>query len=204
MLKYVIGVVVFALLATGAYYVWNGINAAPQEGTNTPEEPMVPVTATSTYATTTFSFVYPSSFSLNDKYAYEGVPNKPIDGVKVTIPMEMATGTNLSSYDTGVSVEILPRAQTCTGDIYILPNVKATSLTENGVEYSLATTSGAGAGNLYEEYVYALTSSKPCTAIRYFIHSTQVANYPEGTVRAFDRNALMSSFDDIRHSLILK
>lgn len=159
--------------------------------------------ATSTYATSTFSVVYPTNFTVHDDYAYDQFgPNKLIHGVKFTIPAEMATGTNVSSYDTGISIEQLPRARNCTADIYIRDDVKKHSVTENGVLYSIATTSGAGAGNFYEEQVYALSGTHPCTAVRYFIHSTNIGNYPEGTVREFDRTALISAFDEIRHTLI--
>ena len=202
MLKYIGGVIILVILAVAGYYVWMFIQQAPteEENTSTPQPTQM---ATTTYATTTFSLVYPSEFILDENYAYEGVPNKPIPGVKFTIPLGMATGTNLSSFDTGVSVESLPRAQRCTGDIYILENVRANELVENGTTYSLATTSGAGAGNLYEEHVYALADSSPCTAIRYFIHSTNIGNYEPGAVREFDKNALLTIFDEIRHSLLL-
>jgi len=45
------------------------------------------------------------------------------------------------------------------------------------------------AGNRYEEQVWALKDSSPCFAVRYFIHSTVVENYPEGTVIEFDKPA---------------
>jgi len=162
----------------------------------------MPSTATSTYATSTFSLVHPADFVVDELYAYQGVPNKPIPGIKFTIPGAMATGTNLSS-DTGLSVESLPRAQICTGDIFILDDVPAIDLTENGVVYSIATTSGAAAGNRYEERVYAFKNSSPCTAVRYFIHSTNIGNYATGTVREFNENALIRVFDEIRTSLKL-
>ncbi len=114
----------------------------------------------------------------------------------------MATGTNLAS-DTGVSVEWLPNAHSCTGDIFVQANVTPQSLSENGIEYSVATTTSGAAGNFYEEDVYALAGSKPCTAVRYFIHSTDIGNYATGTVTAFDRDSLISQFDAIRQSLTL-
>lgn len=159
----------------------------------------------SSYASSTMgiSIKYPKSYTLSADYQYLGFPKKPINGVKVLIPATMATGTNLSNFDTGVSVEQLPRAQSCTGDIFVVDNVKATSVTENGVSYSVATTSGAGAGNLYEEMVYAVSGSKPCTAVRYFIHSTNIGNFEPGVVREFDRTALLAAFDKIRASLVL-
>jgi hypothetical protein len=204
MLKYIIGVVLVAILATGGYYVWEAMNT--EQGTTPPPGPsqqqLVPSTATTTYATSTFSLVHPADFVIDTSYAYEGVPNKPIAGIKFTIPGAMATGTNLSS-DTGLSIESLPRAQTCTGDIFVLQDVPAIDMTENGIAYSIATTSSAAAGNRYEERVYALKNSSPCTAVRYFIHSTNIGNYATGTVREFNEDALIRVFDEIRLSLKL-
>ncbi|MBC7836435.1 MliC family protein [Acetobacteraceae bacterium] len=151
-----------------------------------------------------FTIQYPKGYVVNSSYAYDQFgEDKLINGVKFTIPATMATGTNLSS-DTGISVEWLPRAKSCTGDIYLLANVKASKITENGIEYSMASSSDAGAGNRYEETVYAIASSTPCIAIRYFIHYSALENYPTSTVREFDRAALIAAFDKIRQSLTLK
>ena len=144
---------------------------------------------------------------MDDSYIYDQVnPKKPISGVKFTIPGSMATGTNLSS-DTYLSVEWLPRAKKCTGDIYLAANVRPSSEVFASTTYSVATSSGVAAGNIYEESVYALPDSSPCIAVRYFIHSGNIANYPAagepGAVREFDRAALLSAFDTIRASLML-
>ena len=198
-MKYLLGIVIIALLGIGGYYAWGALS-----------QPIVPESApqphlenTSTYATSTFSIRYPSTYSVNDAYAYDQFAGKPIAGVKFTISETVATGTNLSSYDTGVSVEWLPRARSCTGDIFIVPNVKTIDLTVGSTTYSVATTTGAGAGNFYEEQVFALKGSKPCTAVRYFIHSSNIGNFDPGAVAAFDRGALLSTFDAIRDSLTL-
>ena len=114
----------------------------------------------------------------------------------------MATGTNLAS-DTFLSVEWLPKAKNCTGDIYIRDNVRPQEVTDGMTVYSLASTSGAAAGNRYEEIVYALPQSSPCTAVRYSIHYSEIGNYEPGTVQEFDRARLLSIFDDMRRSLSL-
>lgn len=153
------------------------------------------------YATTTYQLQYPQGYTLNTEYVYDQFGQaKLIHGISLTIPPQMATGTNLGS-DTRLSLEQLPRAKNCTGDIYINADVKATKMSENGSEYSLASTTGAGAGNRYEEVVYALVGSSPCTAVRYFIHYSAIENYPAGAVREFDRVQLMAEFDQIRRSL---
>jgi hypothetical protein len=201
MTKYIIGVVVLVVAGAAGFLIWQ---KASQSIAQTPEpEPAVqmpPAPVTHTYASSTFSIVYPDGYTADDTYKYQGVPKKPIPGVKFVIPGTMATGTNLS-VDSGVSVESLPRAKSCTGDIYIYQNVKAHDVTVGANVWSVASTSDAGAGNLYEEQVYALKGSAPCLAVRYYIHTTNIENYPPGTVQAFNRDALMADFDKIRDSL---
>ena len=151
-----------------------------------------------------FSIKYPKTYTINDSYEYQGLVNEQIPGVKVTVPASITDGTNLSS-DTGVSVEYLPNAgSSCSASLFLYDQPKATNVNDGGITYSVASTSGAGAGNLYEEQVYALAGQNPCIAVRYFIHSTQLANYPAGTRVAYDRAALLAQFDAIRHSLTLK
>ena len=199
--KYIIGGIALLLVVLGGLYYVSKTSVPIQ---NTQPPPTLGIAATSTYATSTYSIVYPSDFSVNDSYAYDQFGEKKlIHGVKFMIPMTMATGTNLSASDTGISIEQLPRAQRCTGDIYIPDNVKAQKVTDNGIEYSVATTSGAAAGNFYEEEVYAITASHPCTAVRYFIHSSNISNYEPGTTQEFDRTKLIETFDTIRRSLTL-
>ena len=201
MTKYIIGAIVFILLALGGGYYLS--HRQPASLQHTQETSVSQAVATSTYATSTYSVVYPSDFSVNDAYAYDQFGKKLIHGVKFTIPLSMATGTNLSS-DTGISIEQLPRAKNCTADIYIPANVKPQPWSEGTVQYSMASTSGAAAGNLYEEDVYALSESHPCTAVRYFIHSSNIGNYTPGTVREFDHAALLTALDAIRRSIVLK
>lgn len=202
----IIGVIVIlALLVGGYFYLFSGSTPEPVQENPIPTAPVV-VDTLQTYASSTWplSIKYPQGYTADANYRNTSVnPQKPIMGVKFTVPMEMATGTNLSA-DSGISVEQLPRASLCTGDIYLAANVKSTNVTDGGVRYSVATSSEAATGNLYEEFVFAVASSTPCTAVRYFIHSTQLANYPEGTVRAFDRAALLLEFDKIRQSLVLQ
>ncbi|HCM43532.1 MAG: hypothetical protein UY39_C0049G0002 [Candidatus Kaiserbacteria bacterium GW2011_GWC2_49_12] len=202
MLKYFVGIVILVVIAVGGYYTWDFFKRAPQSPKVDNTTPSIQM-ATSTYATTTFSIVYQNDFAVDDLYFYDQFAGKPIDGVKFTIPLTMATGTTLSS-DTYLSIETLPRAQSCSGDIYVVPNVDAREVAEGGTVYSVATTSSAAAGNMYEEQVWAIKDSSPCTAVRYFIHSTDIGNYELGAIREFDRPALLRAFDTLRRALLLK
>lgn len=151
-----------------------------------------------------FSIRYPRGYSVDTDYRYEALgPGKEISGVAFTIPQKNSDGTNLSP-DTRLTVETLPDAQTCTAALF-LPSVTGgvKNLTENGTDYSIGSLSDAAAGNLYDETVFAVVGSAPCLAVRYFIHSTNIANFDPGTVKEFDRASLIKQFDRIRKTLII-
>jgi membrane-bound inhibitor of C-type lysozyme len=151
-----------------------------------------------------FSILYPKDYTVDPAYEYMNMgPSKPtIKGVKFTIPAALAAGTNLST-DSNVTVETLPNSKTCSAGFFTSMPTDTHTMVENGVEYSIAETADAAAGNLYTEMIYAVVGSAPCTAVRYLIHSTQFANYPAGTRTEFDKGALLVQFDQIRHSLVL-
>jgi len=150
-----------------------------------------------------FSVRYPADYSINTSYRYQALgPGKDISGVKFTIPSSIAMGINLSSFDTGVSIEIIPAIQDCNASLFLGDNASVQVITDNDREYSFASTVGAAAGNIYEEDVWATPGTNPCFAVRYFIHSGNIGNYPEGAVSEFDRPTLIKQFDKIRQSLI--
>ncbi len=149
-----------------------------------------------------FSIRYPADYRIDTSYNYQGLgPGKEIKGVKFLIPISLATGTNLSSYDTGVSVETIPFVEKCEASLFLPGEISAQDIVEHGVTYSFAQVQEGAAGNRYEEQVWALKDSSPCFAVRYFIHSTVVENYPEGTIIEFDKTSLINTFDQIRSSL---
>lgn len=150
-----------------------------------------------------FSIRYPLGYTVEPNYTYtEFGPSKSIHGVKFTIPASIAKGTNLGS-DSYVSVEQIPAVNVCTASLFLDdPRVVATSVTDNGMMYSVASSTGAGAGNRYAETVYAIPGSNPCIAVRYFVHYSVIDNYPPGTVNQFDEASLTAQFDTIRHTLV--
>jgi len=152
-----------------------------------------------------FTLRYPEGYSVDSSYKYQDLgPDKDISGVKFIIPKSLATGTNLSRFDTGVSVEAIPNVSDCNASLFLSDKVKPQMITDNNIEYSFASSGGAAAGNRYEEQVWAFPGTNSCLAVRYFIHYGALENYPQGSVSEFNRDALISQFDKIRHSLILK
>ena len=152
-----------------------------------------------------FSLRYPTGFIVDDMFVYQELgPGKDIHGVKFTIPTSMATGTNLGK-DSYLSVENIPNVQTCNASIFLDAGKGLTLKTvdDSGTTYSIASSSGAGAGNRYEETVYAIPGTNPCLALRYFVHYSVFENYPAGTVKEFDKTALLDTFDLIRRTIVV-
>ncbi len=150
-----------------------------------------------------FSIRLPEGYTPDESYRYQEMgPGKDIAGVKFTISASVATGTNLGA-DSYVSVEKIPQARDCNANLFLDRQgaSAAQTVTDNGTDYSVASSTGAGAGNRYEETVYAIPGTNPCIAVRYFIHYGVFENYPPGMVKRFDEPALLATFDAIRHTL---
>lgn len=213
-----------AISASGARYAnndesfvfWNkGNTAFINEGKTEPQaqtytncvtpdnEQATPNMQSYSYPPLGFSIKYPAGYALDESYMYQGLGEEGIPGVKVSVSSKNTDGTNLSG-DTGVSVEYIPNADSCSASLFLYGSPKASAVTDGGVSYSVASITDAGAGNLYEEKVYAIKDANPCIAVRYFIHYSQIANYPAGTKKEFDKQALLKEFDTIRRSLTLK
>ena len=154
---------------------------------------------------TPFTIRYPEGYTVDEAYVYTQLgKGKDITGVKFTIPDSMAAGTNLST-ESYVSVETLRGTSTkCIASMFLAdPRSVARDTDDNGELYSFATSSGAAAGNRYEEAVFALPGTSPCVALRYFIHYGVFENYATGTVREFDKLSLLTQFDSIRRTLVV-
>jgi hypothetical protein len=152
-----------------------------------------------------FSLRVPATYVADEGYQYELGPKRVFSGVKFTIAPTTADRTNLG-HDTYLSVESLPKIETCNANLFLDQGEQvkpATEITENGTTYSVGATMGAGAGNRYEQTVYAIPGSSPCRAVRYFVHYSVFENYPAGMVREFDKAALLREFDLIRSTLVL-
>lgn len=151
-----------------------------------------------------FSIRLPLGYTADENFVNQITPTQKTTGAKFTIPKSLATGTNLSS-DTYMTVEQQSNTSACTPfEFTELKTAPVKSITEGKVTYSAITMSDAGAGNRYETTIYAIPGTNPCTAIRYVVHYSVLDNYPKGTVKEFDKVALLAQFDAIRRTLILK
>lgn len=148
------------------------------------------------------SVFVPPGYKTDESYKYQMAPRQSISGVKFTIPPEIAEGTNLAK-DSYVSVEKLSSQANCSADRFLDGSHSATAQTINGVNYSVANAQNAGAGNRYEETVYAIQGNT-CIGIRYVVHYRAIQNYPQGSVQEFNKEAIIKNFDIIRDSVVVQ
>ena len=151
-----------------------------------------------------YSVHYPDGYTPNSRYVYmELGPGKFIEGVKFTIASSTILGTNLGG-DSYVSVERIATTTLCTPSLFLEDQGREPqTITDGGIKYLAASSTGAGAGNRYEETIYVLPGTNPCTAVRYFIHYSVFENYPPGTVHEFNHSDIINEFDAIRRTLLV-
>jgi hypothetical protein len=65
----------------------------------------------------------------------------------------------------------------------------------NNVQFTTAEVSGVGAGNIYDSRLYRVFRNNICYEIASTLHTTQVANYPEGTVMEVNKADVWQKLD---------
>jgi len=151
-----------------------------------------------------FSINLPADFTVEENYKYESTPMRSFAGIKFKIPKAIYEGTNLSS-DSYISFETAPEAiNSCSAQVFLDSSELKGFANVGSNRYTVAYSLGVGAGNRYDETVYATPVDGGCIAVRYFIHYGAYENYPAGTVKEFDEVELKKLFDSIRESLVLK
>ena len=206
----VLAVLVIAGFAIGDYFADKTEVAKQPAVTPAVPVPVMPVDDASTTPTVSyanpkmkFSLQVPTGYTTDASYKYQELgPGKSIAGVKFTIDPAMAAGTNLSP-DSYVSVEEIPHLASCSAAAFLDQGATIQSVGEHGYNYSVGVLNGAGAGNRYDETVYAVVGSSPCIAMRYYIHYSAFENYPAGAVTQFKEDDLISDFDQIRKTLTI-
>jgi hypothetical protein len=143
-----------------------------------------------------------ADYTINESYAHQVNPDLTLPGIQFTIPEARTLGTNLSA-DTSLSIERRETGGACTADAFLDGAHTPTDEVHNEKTYSVVSVSGAGAGNRYEEIVYAVPGTRPCVGIRYFLHYTALENYAPGTKTEFDKAVLIAEFDAIRDSVVV-
>src|SRR6185369_8624220 len=152
-----------------------------------PPPPVVqPTTQTYTNATYGLQFQYPLYMNFVTP-TYANLTDKV---VQAQIPQTQYPGTNFGDAAFAVSASAAKNLADClkqsppeNGDGF------KTKVSINGTDFYMTKSSGVGAGNLYESKIYRTVKSTggACIELNETIHTSQIANYPAGTVTAVDK-----------------
>jgi hypothetical protein len=155
-----------------------------------------------------FSFKFPDAFSIvgtEPGYTQSWMVDATTSGMllaEVQLPATAMPKTNFGGADFTVGVSADPSAlASCLSynPSGASGSGPATALI-NGVTFDAFTSHDIGAGNLYDTTSYRLIRDGECYALEYTIHSTQLANYPKGSVTAFNETQVASELESIARS----
>ena len=159
-----------------------------------------PTTQTYSNATYGFSFTYPVGLNFVTP-TYANLQDKV---VQVQIPQNQYPNTNFGDAAFAVSASSAKDLADCLKKSQTPENGDGfkTKTTINGVDFYMTSSSGAGAGNLYESKVYRTVKSTggACIELDETIHTSNIGNFPAGTVTEVDKADVQSKLDSILNS----
>ncbi|MFN8411545.1 MAG: hypothetical protein U0Z26_04075 [Anaerolineales bacterium] len=74
----------------------------------------------------------------------------------------------------------------------------------NGFTFVHSSSTGAGAGNYYDQDIHRMVNNNVCYEVIFFMHSSNIGNYVDGTVKEFNRDDLMKKFNDVFSTFTIK
>jgi membrane-bound inhibitor of C-type lysozyme len=152
----------------------------------------------------TFTFTYPSQFSVSGGgigYTTQWMQNVTSSGMilaTLSIPSSFEPHTNFAGATLTVGTSADPSAIAgCLTDANGA-TATGTQVSINGTPFTEISYQDAGAGNFYDVISYRTIRNSQCYALEYTIHSTDLGNYPSGSVTQFDQ----SSVDAIMNGIV--
>jgi hypothetical protein len=193
--------VVIVIVITAVAYIVTATQSQPAlPQTQIPAESIIPE-GWKQYDSSAYNFtvLYPTDYTVKEDHTYTALgPGKDISGVAFIVPESITKGTNLST-DSYMSVE-QTTDKDCLAQNFLDQVTQSETIIENGRTYTMAIGNGAGAGNRYDETVYATKVNDSCYGLRLFVHYSVLENYDPGTVTEFNHTLLNDNFKQFRSS----
>lgn len=132
-------------------------------------------------------YVEGSGVRENNQEGYLSATTSGAAVVGVYLPEALFQGTNLSEAAVLVGVSPDPEAiAKCEVPVDTQEQARGTENID-GVTFSVFESTGAAAGNTYESRIFRTMRNGSCYEIVEMLHSGNIGNYPERTVREFDK-----------------
>ncbi len=150
-----------------------------------------------------FSIYYPSTATVRAA-GFDGyLPLTQTPVVAFTLNPDMFQGTNLSDAGVYVGATSTPAiVANCTNADQNSGETAATSsVTVGSVTFNEFDSTGAAAGNIYQEKIFRSVVDGSCLEFVELLHSGNIDNYPSGTVTAFDEAEFSGILDAMFNTL---
>lgn len=164
-----------------------------------PPTPVTPTTQTYNNATYGFQFEYPLSMNFVTP-SYASLQDKI---VQVQIGKNQHPNTNFGDASVAISAQSAKSLADC---LKLTPPENGdgfkTKVKIDGADFFMTKSSGVGAGNLYESTVFRTIKSVggACIEINQTIHTSNIGNYPAGTVTEVNKADVQAKLDAILNS----
>jgi hypothetical protein len=148
---------------------------------------------------------YTDEFAPTDVQAPVTIKGTPLLTLAFIDPTFYSPITNLSEAYLQVAASADPAiVSTCTQPSTQVAETVTGQETIKGYTFTRSEFNGAAAGNRYDQITYRTAWENKCFEVVFLIHSTNIGNYPTGTVVEFDRTTLMRKFETVLESFVAK
>ena len=144
-----------------------------------------------------WSISYPANFAVDTQYQSLAM-DPPVSGVSFSVPETWGKGTNLN--EALVSVQVLP-GKTCKPSQFLSDPEEVRTVKADGRTYLTATMPDGGMSQMRVTTLFLVSGT--CTAVTYFVHSTQ-REVIDPMPKQYDDAKLTRLFDQIRATLTLR
>lgn len=209
-MKWLVGIIIAIIVVIVGWFVWSNVNTAKigQPGTtstSTTLADIIPGITNQIYTDPhlSFSIEYPSTAISTSSFSAGYLPLTQTPRIAFELPNSMFQGTNLVEAGVYVGATTTPSVLTnCWSPSEQSNETQTGSTTIDGQDFGVFISTGAGAGNLYQQKAYRTIQSGWCLEIVELLHSGNIGNYPAGTVTQFDQAEYSGILDRIVQSYI--
>jgi hypothetical protein len=168
---------------------------------NQDELPIPMMTGFKTYENKVFgfSFSYPESGKIIVDSGFPLSIGVPI--IRTDLPQAIFSGTNLIEAAFMVGASSSPASVDACLIQQDNEKIEDQPVKISGTEFKIFSSNGAAAGNLYETTSYRAVKNRICYESLLLLHSANIQNYPEGSVKQFDKAAAIRTLKNILGTL---
>lgn len=204
-MKWLLWLIALVIIIAGGWYLLANTNPSatqPPTGTATTTfaADIIPGVANETYTDQhlSFSIEYPATASTTTDFSDGYLPLTQTPVIAIELPQSMFAGTNLSEAGVYIGATTTPSVMTaCTEASPQAEEIATTSMNIGGQTFFAFTSTGVGAGNIYQEKTFRTFQNGSCLEIVELLHSGNIDNYTSGTVQQFNEAEFSGILDSI-------